>query len=706
MAQRLKKFITRTSVGVMIALLIGCFPVSAYAETADPSDPSQATTTTPADPSQATPPASDPAPVVDPAPAVVPAPVPDPAPAPVQAAVVPQNTQGPSTPPGPSGKTYHKNPDTGMWENDFYIWNPATGKTTPKTAPNYSYNPATGMWDTTQWVYNAPSGKYIPNVVSTTAPPTGSNATINNTGPDSYNNINDGSNSSSNFDNFYNASISNNLSQSAVSGNAGVLFNTTGGSATTGDASNIATLLNLLQSSTNLLGDNFTTFNANITGNVQGDLMLDPSHFNQVQSPDYASNNLTVKSVANGEINNDINLNSLTGNAKVSGNTTGGNATSGNADAVANLVNVINSAVTDGQSFLGVLNIYGNLDGDILLPPDMLNALIAASGPSSTNTASTANNRSLDADLTNNQSIDNNINANATTGQATVAGNTTGGNATSGDAKTNVTLLNLTGHNVVASNAMLVFVNVLGKWVGLIMDAPAGSNAAALAGGATTNCLCNADNVNLDTVNNSRINNNVNVNSTTGDADVTHNTTGGNATTGDATASVNIANIENSNLSLSNWFGILFINVFGSWNGSFGVNTAAGNPTATSQTSGGNGGSGGGVIGFVPKTTSGNSYLPLPMGNVVDSQETSSSSDSENNHAVVLGSTTKKPPVSPAAAAKAQHDWTLLSLGLIMGALLLAAERFISYRNKRRGDQPQVATAATLSVAGSMSEEE
>ena len=71
MAQRLKKFITRTSVGVMIALLIGCFPVSAYAETADPSDPSQATTTTPADPSQATPPASDPAPVVDPAPAVV-----------------------------------------------------------------------------------------------------------------------------------------------------------------------------------------------------------------------------------------------------------------------------------------------------------------------------------------------------------------------------------------------------------------------------------------------------------------------------------------------------------------------------------------------------------------------------------------------------------------------------------------------------------
>jgi hypothetical protein len=41
-----------------------------------------------------------------------------------------------------------------------------------------------------------------------------------------------------------------------------------------------------------------------------------------------------------------------------------------------------------------------------------------------------------------------------------------------------------------------------------------------------------------------------------------------------------LVNVEDSTMSLSDWFGVLFINVFGTWNGSFGVNTAAGNPIA------------------------------------------------------------------------------------------------------------------------------
>src|SRR5690606_32678556 len=66
------------------------------------------------------------------------------------------------------------------------------------------------------------------------------------------------------------------------------------------------------------------------------------------------------------------------------------------------------------------------------------------------------------------------------------------------------------------------------------------------------------------------------VNAQSGDASVTGNTAAGDAQSGDATASVNIANISNSTFSLSDWLGVLFINVFGTWNGSFGVDTAAG----------------------------------------------------------------------------------------------------------------------------------
>jgi hypothetical protein len=70
-----------------------------------------------------------------------------------------------------------------------------------------------------------------------------------------------------------------------------------------------------------------------------------------------------------------------------------------------------------------------------------------------------------------------------------VSRNTQADSAKTGDATSNLTLLNLTGHNVIAENAVLVFVNVFGKWVGLIMDAPQGATSAVLGGGVSSNTL-------------------------------------------------------------------------------------------------------------------------------------------------------------------------------------------------------------------------
>src|SRR5690606_5917391 len=188
-------------------------------------------------------------------------------------------------------------------------------------------------------------------------------------------------------------------------------------------------------------------------------------------------------------------------------------------------------------------------------------------------------NQELLADIDNSTSITNNVNLNAESGDATVDSNTQAGNATTGDALTNLTILNLTNHQVVGSNALLVFVNVLGEWIGLILDAPEGATAAAIGGGVSeqTDLMAKNDvtlDINVDSEH--AITNNINLNSNSRDAIVTNNNVVGNATTGDATASANIANIVNSGVSLSNWFGVLFVNVFGSWFGSFGVDTLAG----------------------------------------------------------------------------------------------------------------------------------
>jgi hypothetical protein len=142
----------------------------------------------------------------------------------------------------------------------------------------------------------------------------------------------------------------------------------------------------------------------------------------------------------------------------------------------------------------------------------------------------------------------------------------------------------------------------------MILNAPAGATAAELGGGITQDGLSN-NNATVANNTNEQINNNINANAQSGNASESENTTAGNTTSGNAGTAVNLLNVENSSLSLSGWFGILFINVFGSWNGNFGIYNPLAITGGSDQT--GSGSSGGGTsnstnlaFSFVPHTSS------------------------------------------------------------------------------------------------------
>jgi hypothetical protein len=567
----------------------------------------------------------------------------DPTPAPTQPSTppaqpaAPTNTgpttqPGPAAPTGPDASTYTYNATTGLWENQYYTWNPNTGQTSPRTPPTYSYNPATGMWDTTQWRYDAASGTYVPNVVAVTAPPVGAQTTspviasnpgsgamtttpsaipltavANTSGINGNTGITLSSSSGNNtiFDNFYNAAISNHLNSIALSGNAIVTGNTTAGSAGSGAANDNANILNMLQSTASLLGNNAATFVSNIYGDVQGDILINPTNMSQpATDATSVAGNFKLNSQNSGQINNDINLAAASGDATVSKNTSGGNATTGNATAVANVVNLLNSMVTANQSFLGVVNIYGNLTGNIVVPQEFLDQLLATNAPTTTIDASAINQFSSTAN--NNQSINNNVTTNATSGSAAVSGNTTAGSATTGTAANKVTVFNLTGSQFIGADTMLVFVNVMGQWVGVMMNAPSGTTAAAYGSGVASNTVATAvSKADVQVTNNQSINNNITANAQSGNANVTGNTRGGNAQSGNASTAVNLLNLTNDQFSLSHWFGVLFINVFGNWYGNFGVSKPV---VPTAVASGGSGGApvtdaGIKMFQFVPSTS-------------------------------------------------------------------------------------------------------
>jgi hypothetical protein len=667
--RRISRLVVSCSMTLLLALYPAAAPVSADDSSTDQTTTSQSTP--PEAPATTTPEATAPTPLSDP--------VPQQGAVNTGATDTGAHSTGPSQPNGADASTYTYNESTGLWENDQYTWNPTTHATTPKSPQAYSYNPTTNMWDTTDWQYNPASGSYEPSIHSVAVPPSGASIA-----PDSLSTL--ASDPDSSFSGFYDASISNNITSGALTGDALLTSNTTGGSAMSGNATAIANVLNMLQSSASFLGSGgVTTFSTDIQGDVIGDLLIDPGQIAALRATNAMSpGSLTVNAQNNGLIDNKLVVQAGSGDATVSGNTNAGSAISGTADAVANVVNVLNSSIAAGQSFLGTINIYGNLDGDILLPPGFLDSLLASNAPAAN--MSNVTDTSALANLANNTNVNNNVATTAASGQATANSNTSAGSASTGDALTNLTILNLSSSNIIGSNNLLVFVNVLGKWVGVILDAPAGSTAASLGGGIKqSSWSADTSQAVLDATNNNTINNDITVAAQSGDATVSNNTKAGDAKTGKATASANLANIVNSHLSLADWFGILFINVFGSWTGSFGLNTDAGNPTMPTATPSSTPSpaiaSEAQVFRFVPTT---NSDSGGSQQYRVEPADTGNGNTVELPQAV-LASTTQPQHKSPAdnlpqTNNNRQNTWIIPAAALMLGTLLLAAERLLSNR--------------------------
>lgn len=603
----------------------------------------------------------------------------------------PDSTSSIQHPTSPDATAYTYNCESGMWESEHFIFNPATSATTPKIAPTYAYNVTTGGYDVTMYAWDATNNAYIATTQNVATPPTGATvvgqplaptptgnsitntgadstntidnnggasdgATISNTGADSTNTVDGTHSTTTNNTTTTTATIDNTITATATSGTALVIDNTVAGSAQSGNAQDVANVVNLLQSSSSALGNGAVTFVANIDGDVNGDLLFDPAQIGNIQPAGAngaaaGNTNITVNSTLNASITNTIDLTAKTGDATVSQNTKAGDAKTGTATTIANVVNLINSAVSSGKSFMGTININGNLNGDILVPTNFIDQLVSANTPTvsidttgsnSTNTINSGHSDSIVVNNTNNMGVTNTINTSASSGTATVSENTKAGDAKTGTAQTNITAFNLTGSQVIGRNAMLVFVNVTGTWVGLIVNAPAGTTAAAYGGGLTENTSSSHDTT-INSTNNLAITNNITTSAQSGNASVTRNTEAGSATSGDARGTVNLANIENSSLSLSNWFGILFINVFGTWHGSFGMNTSAGDPVAAAASPT--------IVGSAFGAATAPAFFGFAARNNPTASKTSTPTGTSNTASTVAAATTPELPGSVLAAA-------------------------------------------------------
>lgn len=272
-----------------------------------------------------------------------------------------------------------------------------------------------------------------------------------------------------------NADINNNLDASAVSGRNTASKNVGSSTINTGDSNVTGTIINNVN--TNAAGVMVSEFN--IVDDQVGDYVLDydsactfgcgsgTSVVNENNGSD--SQNTGQVNVADdsqtfqsniGNLNNDMVLVADSGNNEAKNNTGGDNTIkTGDANIAANILNFMNNNIA-GNVVYGVVNVFGDLIGDIILPQSEIDKHSADVGLANSANGSGSENDSI-ANLSstdqyqqfNQAEIINNIDLEATTGKNEAKDNTGGNNSIStGDSNIDANVTNIANNNIIGDN--------------------------------------------------------------------------------------------------------------------------------------------------------------------------------------------------------------------------------------------------------------
>jgi hypothetical protein len=277
---------------------------------------------------------------------------------------------------------------------------------------------------------------------------------------------------------------------------------------------------------------------------------------------------MNASSTNDASITNNVSVSASTGNNTAS-SSDGSSIATGNAYANANVVNVANTNIIDSHYVMLVLNSFGSLGGDIVLPnASFFDTLLS---PSTANSNSTP---VLSTDTTNTANVSNNAATDATTGN-NAASSTDSSTIQTGDSHAGTNVINTLNQNIVGGTRVVIVFRVYGNWSGTIYNMPTSFTWHGTSVGleflstSNTGTAQGGGNLAVSATNGASITNNVAVSAGTGNNNVSgsHSYIG----SGNAYANANIINMANTNIVGANWIQAI-INIFGDWSGniSFG----------------------------------------------------------------------------------------------------------------------------------------
>lgn len=293
-----------------------------------------------------------------------------------------------------------------------------------------------------------------------------------------------------------------------------------------------------------------------------------------------------------GTVVNTLDAAAITGQNDVSQNTGNASVSTGNANVAATLLNFLNVNVVDGALWLDVVDIFGDLNGNIVIPEEAIAYLErrqrellvevsnAETGADSTNMADVDVAQTELTEITNTAGVENNVNIDAITGQNSATRNTGGSTIATGDVLATTNTVTLANMNVVDGNLGLIIVNALNRWLGFLLGSDgiwtpidhdystvvAAENSSTGANSTNAADIDVASSETTQVTNDASITNTLDLAAITGQNTVNQNTGNASVRTGDARVNATVVNVVNTNVVRGGFFTAV-VNVFGNWFG-------------------------------------------------------------------------------------------------------------------------------------------
>ncbi len=463
----------------------------------------------------------------------------------------------------------------------------------------------------------------------------GNNQNASNGGTEKNSSNNATANNTTNLtvDNNNHASAENNLNVSSSTGSNLVANNEGNAKLSSGDIDMIVNMMNILNM--NIAGTDFTHLLVNIFGNLTGEIDLDAIAQNLGVSKDeikaIARNsqtgqnsqnnaqvnnqtNLTVNNNNTADVKNTVDVSGVTGANNVSNNEHTINVQTGRIKIMVALMNFINTNFSGKDWYFAMVNIFGNLRGDILLPnpngylvDSSVNASNTTTGANSTNDATAQGTSTIAASSQNQANVTNNVTVNGDSGSNAALGNDGRVNQGSGQVNVVNNALSWLNTSIFGDRWVLLIVNVMGRWMGhvvafpgqgnikapdnglLIAAAGAGGNGPAISAensqtgnGSNNNAsVSDTSNFQVNNTNAATVENNVNISGVSGQNSANQNQGRANLYTGWVDITSGLLNVVNMSVTGQHWL-MVMVNVFGDFWGNL-VFPDGSSPTAQIQ---------------------------------------------------------------------------------------------------------------------------